>query len=75
MKYILILAASSLVLLSASCTQPFAIKMNPVKVSYIHPETGIKVTERIGDGVFGPEIDLSELELGGDKNVIIERAK
>jgi hypothetical protein len=74
MKYTLLLLAASIALLSTSCTQPFAIKMSPVKVSYIHPETGIKVTERIGDGVFGPEIDLSELDLG-NLDVKIEPSK
>ena len=50
------------------------IEMKPVAIKYKDPKTGIIVTEKVGDGVFGPVLDLSEVELK-DKALEITPAK
>ena len=70
MKILLLLP----ILLLASC----GIKMKPVKLTYTDPHTGITISENVGDGKFGLEVDLTRpIDLGGGRtlDVMIEPAK
>ena len=52
--------------------------MRPVKLTYTDPTTGLTISENIGDGVLGLEVDLTQpIDLGGGRtlDVVIEPAK
>ena len=74
MKTTLLLAAIALL---TSCAD-MGIKIKPIKLSYTDPTTGLTISENVGDGKFGLEIDLTKpIDLGGGRSldVNIEPAK
>ena len=74
MKNNIILAI--VVLSLASCAN---MQIKPVKLTYTDVNTGITLTENVGDGVLGLEVDLTKpIDLGGGRTldiVLVEPSK
>jgi len=65
------------ILLIAACADG-KLNINPVKLTYTDPNTGLTISENVGDGVLGLEVDLTKpINLGGGRtlDVVIEPAK
>jgi hypothetical protein len=71
---IILLSAASIV----SCTNG-KLNIKPVKLTYTDPTSGLTLSENVGDGVFGLEVDLTQpIDLGGGRTldfVFVEPAK
>jgi hypothetical protein len=68
----------TLLILPILCLASCGIKINPIKLTYEDPKTGLRISENVGDGVFGLEVDLTKpIDLGGGRtlDVQIEPAK
>jgi hypothetical protein len=52
----------ALVLLTTACMVSCGF-VRPVTITYTDAKSGVRVSERVGDGVFAPHIDLGDVDI------------